>query len=144
MSEVENIIAQLSDDQLRAGVKDLLVMGKTGVLPVGEVQDLALRLSEASGLAGHDAREIAHRAFFRLAAQKWVDSDISQLQAEHLEDQTVIAVWRGRARRAEAHRYELGSMLLELIAACEAAGVHEAVAAGIEKAQALIRQVEGQ
>lgn len=144
MNKVEFIIGQLSDDQLHAGVRELKEMEATGILPSGEVRNLSLRLSEEAGLAGHDARAIAQNAILRLAAQKWADSEVSQMQAEHLEDQMVIAVWRGRALRAEAHRYELGSMLLGLITACQAAGVHEAVAADIENAQALIQKIQAQ
>lgn len=144
MNKVEFTITQLSDDQLRTGVKELIALESSGILPSGEVRNLALRLSEEAGLAPHDARTVAHNAILRLAAQKWADSEVSQMQAEHLEDQMVIAVWRGRALRAEAHRYELGSMLLGLITACQAAGVHEAVAADIENAQALIQKIQAQ
>ena len=123
MNKVEFTIAQLSDDQLRTGVKELIALESSGILPSGEVRNLALRLSEEAGLAPHDARTVAHNAILRLAAQKWADSDVSQLQAEHIEDQTVIAVWRGRTIRTEAKLEEAVDMLRQLTKACSDEGV---------------------
>lgn len=44
-------------------------------------------------------------------------AELRHLQAEHVEDQGVIAVWRGRTLRAEAQRDALLEAIKELIAA---------------------------
>lgn len=63
-------------------------------------------------------------------------AELRRLQAEHEEDQGVIAVWRGRTLRAEAQRDALLEALQELCDTLGECGM-------TERARAAIKAVEG-
>lgn len=71
MNKVNALILELTDEQLRVGVQELYILDTTGILPSGEVRNLAQRLTEQTGITGHDARILAPAEILRAAAYKW-------------------------------------------------------------------------
>jgi hypothetical protein len=68
---------------------------------------------------------------------------LHEVEQEHIEDQSVIAVWRGRTLRAEQQRDELLAALRTAADHLEGMPDPEDVAACVAKARAAIAKAEG-
>ena len=71
MNLVQQILAGISDEELKESLAEMKELEDGGVLPQGRVRDLARRLREDAGLSANDARTVAQSAIFRIAAFKW-------------------------------------------------------------------------
>jgi len=71
MNQIESILQQVTDPELRVAVHELYSRNLTGVLPDGVVRALVKRISEEVRIPGHDARTIAETGIYRIAAHRW-------------------------------------------------------------------------
>jgi len=71
MNLVQQILAGVSDEEMRESLGEMKELEESGVLPQGRVRDLARKLQEDAGLSANDARAVAESAIFRIAAFKW-------------------------------------------------------------------------
>jgi len=81
-----------------------------------------------------DALEVDKWHISGVTAQSAAD-ELRRLHAEHIEDQGVIAVWRGRTLRAEQQRDELLEALMALLNNNEALTGENTARAAIAKAE---------
>lgn len=71
MNRVTAVFNSLSDDDLKAVVRDLRVMDETGVLPDGSARRLCERLVTESGILPNEARNLVFHHTLRVAAFRW-------------------------------------------------------------------------
>lgn len=71
MNQIEAILHELSDPDLRVAVHELHSRNLSGVLPGGVVRALSKRIAEEARIPGHDARTIAEDSIYRMAAHRW-------------------------------------------------------------------------
>ena len=71
MNLVQQILAGISDQELKESLVEMKELEERGVLPVGRVRELARKLQEVAGLSANDARAVAQSAIYRIAAFKW-------------------------------------------------------------------------
>lgn len=71
MSTVQVIFGALSDDQLKAVVRDLQHQDETGILPSGPARDLQKRIVTETGVSANDAFQLMQHEPLRRAAFKW-------------------------------------------------------------------------
>lgn len=73
MNAVQQILADLSDDEIRTAVNELRVLDETAVLPAGIIRNTARRLIEEVGVPSQNALTITKTECIRIAAYKWAD-----------------------------------------------------------------------
>ena len=71
MNSVQVIFNDMSDDQLKAVVRDLQQQDQTGILPSGPARDLAKRLVSETNVSANDAFQLVQHEPLRRAAFKW-------------------------------------------------------------------------
>ena len=71
MNQIESILQQVTDPELRVAVHELHSRNLSGVLPGGVVRALSKRIAEDARIPGHDARTIAETGIYRIAAHRW-------------------------------------------------------------------------
>lgn len=69
-TKIQAIFDSISDDDLRAAVRELRELEECGVLPSGVVRDLRARLVEV-GVPENDAGKVVDSIIYRMAAFKW-------------------------------------------------------------------------
>lgn len=71
MSPMQAIFNGLSDDQLKAIVRDLQEQDETGILPHGPARELQARIVAETGVPTKDAFQLVQHEPLRRAAFKW-------------------------------------------------------------------------
>jgi hypothetical protein len=71
MNEVQRILHEVSDQDLKTAVTELHHLDTTGVLESGVCRDLAQKLKEGVGLSGSDSLTLVKRQILVIAANKW-------------------------------------------------------------------------
>lgn len=71
MNPIDRILSEVTDEQLRSMVEELRELGRSSVLPDGEVRKLKQRLMDEVGIPDKDARSLAWSEPLRLAAFRW-------------------------------------------------------------------------
>ncbi len=74
MNPVQKILTSLTDEDLKAIIRDIIVLDETGVLPSGAARNLANRLVQEVSIPFNDALTIAQREPMRIAAFKWASA----------------------------------------------------------------------
>lgn len=75
MNKVQQILASITDADLRSAVQEMAKLDATGILPKGIVRELAKKISIEAEISAHDANSIAQTSVLRIAAFKWADVD---------------------------------------------------------------------
>ena len=71
MNSLQQILSELTDEQLAAAVRELEEYSSTGVLRSGVVREFSLRISEGLSLATTQSRNIMESHVLREAASRW-------------------------------------------------------------------------
>lgn len=86
MNKLEKILFELTDEDIRSSVNELMQLDKSGILPSGTIRTLAKKIEQEVGIDFNHALTIAQESTLRKAAFKW--AEISRV---HIESKGYVA-----------------------------------------------------